>query len=1179
MNLTKLEIFGFKSFAQKAVFTFDDGLTGIIGPNGCGKSNIVDAIRWVLGEQRPSAIRCDRMENVIFNGTAARKPLSLAEVSMYIDNNKSVLPSEYSELKLTRRLYRSGESEYLINNQAVRLMDIINLFADTGMGADAYSVIELKMVEQILSENAQERRRLFEEAAGIKKYKARRRSALNKLDATLQELTRLDDIVSEVQKNVNSLARQVGKARRYHEYKQQLKEKDLLLSRLRIHSYKNQLLPLEMELAQVRQTRDSLGGDVYKMEAKLEQLQAREVEVEQDFRQRAATLHRKDEKIQELQNLRELRLQKAATLQEAIRSYQQEVEQQKAKIVLLEQDRERLEQSLQETRTEMDAAQEAYRETANQQLRAEETHQQLREAHQAFIQSNLAEIQAGSEQKEAYQKLKVQIDNESVRLERNRSSLSELEKNLAAQTRALEEAEKQQAGLQEELSLYQKEQEHLEKVLEEARKEREQLRQEIHQSAGKLEQVRSRCDFLANLIKNYEGFSQSVQYVMSHKNEYGGVVDTLANLVTCEEEYRPALESFLAEVSNYLVVEEVDTAREILEHLRQSDKGRMSLVPLPLLNSQHLDDPSRTPNSEDGTVALREIVSFPEHYEKLFRYLFRGVYLTPDISSAIRLHNDYPELTFVTRSGEILEHWGNLTGGSIANGSGLIGRKEQYERKLAEREALESALAARQETLAKLGEDIQTREGKLKEIEALRRESQQRSVEAEKQANRLAYEVERLSQMIGELQEEVAAQQEQIAGWESQAASLFPEIEKLENRTEEYQRQEQNLLKQLQEAETRLKQITQSTQERQIAYLNLKSREKEQLQRVEFIAQSLEEAEQFIADREQRKVEHQAEIEKLQAEAAQISAELETLYQERDELERAKNETEKTFQELKSTIQAEELELKKKQRLWNQARERLQDLELHIKELQVKQSSVEEQLVERYGQEALEFDIKDLDPSASVKDVQDEIESIRDKLERLGDVNPLAIKEHEKEKERLTFLTEQRDDLLSAKEQLMETIEKLNSTARKQFMEVFRQIQVNFQRVFREFFDGGSAELKLIESRDPLEANIDIAVTHKGKRLNTLTLLSAGEKTLTAISLLFAIYLVKPSPFCILDEVDAPLDDVNIGRFTQALRLFSKDTQFILVTHNKKTMEAANSLYGVTMEEQGVSKVVSVQFD
>ena len=502
MILTKLEVFGFKSFAHKAVFKFDQGLTGVIGPNGCGKSNIVDAIRWVLGEQRPSILRCDRMDNLIFNGTATRKPLSLAEVSMFIENNRNVLPSEYTELKITRRLHRSGESEYLINNEAVRLMDIINLFADTGMGADAYSVIELKMVEQILSDNAQERRRLFEEAAGIKKYKARRKSALNKLDATQQELTRLEDILAEVQKAVNALARQVGKARRYHEYKAEMRDKELLLSHLRIHSYQNQIKPIEMESAQVRNTRDALNNETRTLEAQLEQQQTEAIQKEQLLRQKSAILHQKDETIQEQQNRRQLHQQKIGSLEEAIGAYHQEIAAQHEKIKQLGAEQTGLDEQVEQIRKEMAEAQEHYRTSANRQLEAETAYQEAREAYQEFVQRNLQELQQSGEVKEAYQKIQIEKDNLSTRIVKSEGTLEKIEADLRERGKSLAELERTLEGLKEDQEMYQQETAHLEKTLQTLRERRETLRSEINQTEGQLEKSRNRRDFLENLINN-----------------------------------------------------------------------------------------------------------------------------------------------------------------------------------------------------------------------------------------------------------------------------------------------------------------------------------------------------------------------------------------------------------------------------------------------------------------------------------------------------------------------------------------------------------------------------------------------------------------------------------------------------------------------------------------------------
>ena len=1178
MYLSRLEIFGFKSFANKITLKFDEGLTGIIGPNGCGKSNVVDSIRWVLGEQRPSVLRSDRMENIIFNGTATRKPLNIAEVSMYIENNRNILPSEYTELKLTRRLHRSGDSEYLINNQNVRLMDILNLFTDTGMGADAYSVIELKMVEQILSDNAQERRRLFEEAAGIKKYKARRKSALNKLDTTQQELTRVDDILAEVQKNVNSLARQVGKARRYHELKAELRENELQLSYLKIITYQNELGPLENELTEIARTKESLGAEVHQLEAQMEKLRTELVVIEQEFRRKSGILHQRNEAIRERQNLKLLRQQRMDSLSEAIEAFQQEITREKEKIERLTAEEQQQQQQIITLKSEMETAQAQYRTSANAQLDAENALDEQRQTYQEFARENLKELQAGSETREAYQKVRLERENVAARLEKDSASLTRVQEDLKSRQETIGKLESDIEAIREDLQMYHQEQMHLEQRLSALRDERESLRTDIAATQGKLEKVRSRRDFLENLINNYEGFSQSVQYVMSKKGEYRGVVDTLANLVDCAEEHRPALESYLSEIANYLVVNEVDTAQEILQQLRKNDKGRMSVVPMPLLNGKHSPQLS-LPSANGKTVPLKDVVSYSSEYEALFNYLLRAVFLVPDLATAIDMRQQFPDATYVTSNGEILEHWGNLTGGSTDKRVGLIGRKEQFQKLSSEFEKLSQQLQSEQQRLQSLNDEQQQREKKLAEFVQLQRSTQNEMVELEKQLNRQTYEIERLTDTSRDVQSELETLEQRLDLLQQDENKLRPQVEALDAKAAAYRKKEQEMLETQRTAEAQLKALNEKTQQHQIAYLNLNSREKEAQQKIGFLVQSVENARQFIKDRESRIAENSASIDTLRQECDDIESQLTQLYRERDAAEADKDATEQQFQEHKGNIDMTEAELKKKQRLWNQSRERVQELELKIREYQVKLSGIREQIVEQYGNESLDFDVKSLDPSRSLTSVQSDIDEIRRKIERLGDVNPLAIKEYEKEKERLDFLTTQRDDLLSARDQLLETIQKLNTTARKQFMEMFEKVQKNFQRVFQEFFNGGSAVLELVESRDPLEANIDINVTHKGKQLKTLTLLSAGEKTLTAISLLFAIYLVKPSPFCILDEVDAPLDDVNITRLTQALSLFSRDTQFILVTHNKKTMEAAKMLYGVTMEEVGVSKIVSVKFD
>jgi len=1176
MYLNKLEIFGFKSFAQKTLFRFDDGLTAIIGPNGCGKSNIVDAIRWVLGEQRPTILRCDRMENVIFNGTATRKPLSISEVSMFIENTKQILPSEYTEIKITRRLYRSGESEYLLNNQPVRLMDIINLFADTGMGADAYSVIELKMVEQILSENAEERRRLFEEAAGIKKYKIRRKSALRKLDTTRQELTRLDDIISEIQKNVNSLSRQVGKAKRYHQFNDELKQKDYIITQLKIRAYETDLRPLEMEYEQIKRSKETLTTEIQTEEAHIERQQAQVVEMEHSYRGIAGRLQKADEGIHEFQRDRQLRLQKIESLQERISSDQNEIKIQERRIKDLDTEKKQLLSDVENTRKEMNKIHSDYEKSLEKHQKTESEYRLVREEYQNFVRDNLQKFQQSDKDKEAFQKIKIEKETLHQQLAKNETALQQLhdsvkqkENTLRTQQQNIQKLKKDYEAEQQKLDL-------LQRQIQELDQKQTQLRSEINQAEGQYEKIRNRRDFLEKLIENYEGFSESVQYVMSHKSEFRGLTDTLINLVNSEEKYRPAVENYLADISNYLVVEDVDTAQQILRHVRENEKGRLTLIPLNMLN--HIQRVSAgTPPASTEVKRLKDVVTFDQKYDKLFNLLFEHVYLVPDLDAAIRLRWENPHFTYVTNNGEVLRDWGTITGGMANDHLSLMGRRQQFEEAKVEFEQISGELEKRKAELSGSLVESQKLQKEFGERSEKHREAEKQISLSEKDADQVGYEISRLKESVSGVDREMESIRQMQGKLTAQEKQLLPKIHELDANIHTYQLKEKEIQEDQKTQEEKLRRMAEASQKLQIEFLNLTSREKEFNQKLEFLEQNKKDAGNFIKQRKEQIQKNKKEIESLKHQSEGEDQQLNSAYEKRDLIDSQRNDLEKRLNDLKSAIQNQDVELKKRQRLLNEARDRLQKLELQIQELQVKKNSLKEQLQEKYGKESPEQE--KLDASLTVYQVQAEIEDLKEKLERLGDVNPLAVKEHEKEKERLDFLRSQKDDLVSAEDQLIETIHKLNTTARKEFTSAFSKIRENFRKVFGEFFQNGEADLLLVESRDPLEANIDFSVNHKGRQLNTLSLLSAGEKTLTAISLLFAIYLVKPSPFCILDEVDAPLDDVNISNYTHAIKRFSKDTQFILVTHNKRTIEATQSLYGITMEEPGVSKVVSVRFD
>ena len=1179
MYLSKLEIFGLKSFAHKVHFEFTDGITAIIGPNGCGKSNIVDSIRWVLGEQRPSLLRLDRMENIIFNGTATRKPLSLAEVSMTIENTKNILPSIYSEVKITRRLYRSGESEYLLNNRQVRLKDVIDLFADTGMGADAYSVIELKMVEQILSDNAEERRRLFEEAAGIKKYKYRRKAALRKMEATEQELLRLNDVIGEVQKTVNSLSRQVGKARRYHKFKDELKEKEIFIFQLKSQTYQQDLIPLQEEFRQVRQTRERLGSEINRDEAELEKLQAKSVDLEHSFREVTGRLNEADERIRTLQQKVQLNDQRIESLHQNIENARNEISEHQSRILSLGKQLDEVKAEKSEVLELTEQRNRDYIEKANIQTEAEDRLNSLRRKYQQFRAENVNTLNEVSRCREEFQRVSIQKNNLIEQQERLTVLQAGLQEDLKQKQSALDSLREELETARQEGILFEKEQHHLQKQLEELAAEQQALESQRNQLLGSLEKEKSQKEFLDRLIHNYSGFSEGVQYVMSNKKHYRGLIDTLANLIDTREEYRPALESYLEGIANYLIVEELETAQNILAQIRNHKKGRLTVVPLSILNTARNGVPDFSRLKSD-VIPLKKVISYDSRYEKLFSFLFERVLLVKDIDTALEWHRKYPDCNFLTYEGELLGEWGNITGGNSHQNLNLTGRKQQLERSEKELDRLNKTLVNIDRQIETCLQKVDEKKRKLEEFTGLFTEQQKTINGLQQQVNQQEYEADHSQRRLGEIEIELETNRRQIEELQVQEAVLLPSVEEADRKQQEFRKQESTLSEQVEQADREFRALSREVQQVQIEYLNQKSRLNELEQKTEYLKQTLLETEQQISRANIQIENYREEIQHIGTESEGIRQQLDGFYQNRDGIEKEKLEVEHNYQSLKSLILAREEEVKKLHRRWNQALDRLKEVELKIREIEIKQQSQREQMEERFGAE-LESLLRNnpVPPEVSIQQLQENITELRRKIESLGEVNPLAIKEYDREKERLDFLKSQLADLLEAKKELVETITKLNKTARKLFLDTFEKIHRNFKNVFGKFFEGGEAELHLVDSADPLDTNIDISVRIKGRKLSTLSLMSAGEKTLTAISLLFAIYLVKPSPFCIFDEVDAPLDDVNITRYTNAIKEFSRNTQFILVTHNKMTMQAAKAIYGITMEEPGVSKVVSVRFD
>ena len=1176
MYLSKLEIFGFKSFAQKVNLTFDQGLTAIVGPNGCGKTNVVDAIRWALGEQKPTTLRSDKMEDVIFNGTKSRKPLNVAEVSITIENTKGILPSDYSEVTVTRRVFRSGESEYYLNKTLCRLKDIRDLFMDTGMGSDAYSVIELKMVESILSDNSDERRRLFEESAGVTKYKYRRKEAFRRLEVVRQDLTRVNDIIHGAEKAVNSLERQAQKAEKYNGLVKQLQtlELDLLL-----RDFSNVVLkiePLTRQLSVAVDEKNRLEVEVKQEEALLDVLRQESEELEEQLAATQEDLIIRQNAIHELEQHRATSEERRRSLQENIERFNREKIELRQQQVELEDKQTDLARSLAQLLNKITAAEEVFQLKKTQldefeiQLNAKRTELKVNQEQAMSLMHELAKLRNRENQ------VKARIENirgrvsytaeENAAYQRDREKNSDLIATLTAENKQL-----RLAFAEAEVRTHK-----MEDYKQKLQDEIEQLRRQDHEVLGDIERKQARIDFLKGLVESFDGYSEGAKYLIT-SNEWSSTIQTtVGEAVQTEPHYRIAIETALGETAGFVIVNNVREAYAAIDFLKKNNKGKATFICLDRLPNlpNH-----RVPIQGDGVIGwASSLVRFDGQHDRLFHFLFDETLLVNTVSAALTIVNDHPMIRCITPEGEIITGSGVVRGGSVRQDEGgHISKKSQMEefttdvRKLRERhERISNDLQKTSEelenvNLKKLAEEARTIEQqktsveiRIAQIEFEKKRALDNIERNEIETEKLGLEIEQLNNELQTLTPSIGAVERRQSEAEQQVGAAMSEVETMDALWNEY---------------------SGIANEAHLSVLALKSEERSILQEKDFTATTLQSLSVTFDQRTE-------EIFKAKEDSGTIAADLEAIAVA---LREAQKEYGGVLEQKKSVdkefsikrIQIHEIELKLKDERLRQegSLKSAHDLEIKIQELTMKAENLRARAKEGFDidiqpqefSDAIEFDLAA---------ARDEVQKLKEKINALGAVNFAAFDEYKSEKERFDFISAQRDDLEQSEKTVLETIDEINTTAQKQFLQTFELIRDNFITTFKSLFDeGDECDLQLDpEEPDALEARIDIIAKPRGKRPTSIDLLSGGEKTLTAIALLFAIYLVKPSPFCILDEVDAPLDDSNIDRFARILRKFSDNTQFVVVTHNKRTMEATNAMYGVTMEEEGVSKLVSVRF-
>ena len=1175
MFLHRLEVQGFKSFVDKTHVEFGNGITGIIGPNGCGKTNISDAIRWVLGEQSAKQLRGGTMEDVIFNGSPRRKPLGLAEVHLTFKNDRGILPVEFSEVTVSRRVFRSGMSEYFINKAPCRLRDVRDLFYDTGMGSHAYSVIERSMVDHVLSDGSGHRRFLFEEASGITKYKARKKEALGKLDATETDLTRLNDIVFELERELRSLARQVGKARRFQRLRDEIKVMDLQLTAGRVEALRRTEAEAKEQWQEEAVRREGVTAELDAAEAKLNDQKLALLELERELSTAMGGLHDREEARTKAEHQVVLLRERAAGLTHRAEEDAAEAVRMRERLTEVGAREREAEATLADLRagredavTGAEAAEAALRQVESE-LR------ERRGAVQERKQLSLDLFSVEAEKRGVIERMRERHASLAERRDQAAQRLSDLGAKLETLARKAEEGVKRHAALAGALDEARGGltgvDDRLREVADAVRRTEETLARARQQAAA----LESRLATLLELKASFDGVSEGAKALFSAEDRPSGLVGVVADVVEVPSEYLNALEASLGEAAAFVLVEGRVALDACIERLRGIDSGRATLVDLSMIAG---GTAAEVPAEADVIGRASDLVRCEEQYRPLVERLLGSVVVVGDRDAAARLAaRSEAGLRFVSLDGEVWER-GRVRAGSTQNLSGLLHRETEIRElsgQIAERglevEGLERErldLEARRESL--LGErgqaegDVERRrtalEEHVRENETLAREKVWAEAEAEERHTEIATreaEMETLARSLAGADAELAEHMREVEAARALLADLDGVVHVLEARREEAATTAQT-------ARATLLRLTREESEWQSAWARAE--------------QTRRELEAGLETRGQDERQARARIAEIEAEVAGLSSGLTGLLEsEATQRERVVG-MQQRLEALKKDVQAADEHARQKRFEQTELSELLHQIEVNRLQARAELDRTFERLAAEYQMEPERWTPEAPPEGYDPADTKKRLDEARARFRELGAVNLLAVEEYEKKKERYEFLKQQRADVESARGQLLEAIEKINLTASRLFRETFDQVQVHFQDIFQTLFEGGDAELRMV-GEDPLECEIEIAARPRGKHLQSISLMSGGERALTAIALLFAIYLVKPSPFCLLDEVDAPLDDANVDRFLNLLRRFSNRTQFVVITHNKRTMEFANCLYGVTMQELGVSKLVSVRFD
>lgn len=1177
MRLKSLEIKGFKSFADKTQILLDNPITGIVGPNGCGKSNIIDAIRWVIGEHKIKSLRSDNLDDLVFNGSRSRSASGMAEVSLTFENTRNLLPTEFTTVTITRKFYKSGESEYRLNDVSCRLKDIHNLFLDTGVSNDSYAIIELGMVDDIIKDKEGSRRRMLEQAAGISIYKTRKKEAKSKLEATLQDISRIDDLLFEIGNNLRTLESQAKKAERYFQIKNEYKEVSIELAKASLEEFNDKYQDLntqhDIEHDKKLKIETEIAGD----EAEIEANKVKLVQKEQELNGLQKQFNELVNRIRSLESDKKLAAQRLDHLQDREKSLN---------LFLANADNQlkQLNESIafaeQQIKIELDATEdlrdalETLRSTLDEKRELFDAKKQTLE-HQ---RNNLQQFQR--KQFDAEKKVAV-ADTSVMNLQRSIQQIQDEKAQRTSQISSLNVEKQESEALAQESqetlqNLVTKQEETKTQILE-GQEQLETLRAQLVEQNRKLDARRNEHDLLKSLVDSLEGYPDSIKFLKKNK-DWNSNAPLLSDVFVVQDEYRTALENVLENFLNYYVVENVEEAAQAVRLLESNKKGKANFFLLDQFegNTQNQKFKSQNPKP-DSLVPALNVVNVDAQYQALADYLLGHVYISENPESLTA--NDVEDgIVLIEKSGKSVRGKYTLGGGSIGLFEGnKIGRAKNLEKLANEISELTASTTELKRQIA----ETQTR------ITGYNQALNDKAIEQNRnEINRLNNQVINLTHRIENFEHLNQTAEKRLQDLEEQLADTQDNISGTRGELDEITTELQSLQGAIQKASEEFAMVEQDFNMAQQQYNNQNIQYTRQQSKIENLKQELNFRNNQLTDLTQQISNNKEQLKETALQISETSGklhfgdnELYELLQKKETDEKGLSEKDRVYYEMRNAISEHESKISRQRREKEQAETLLNAVKEKLNEMKLQVAGMKERL-------SVEFKV-DLDTileeerknDMTVEELNTEAERMKKRLDNMGEVNPTAIEAYGEIKVRHDFIVDQKADLMEAHDMLMATIEEVENTANAKFKETFDAVRTNFQQVFKALFtEEDTADLKLTDPDNVADSGIEIYAQPKGKRPSTLTQLSGGEKTLTSTAFLFAIYLIKPAPFCILDEVDAPLDDANVGKFTQMIRKFSDNSQFIIVTHNKQTMAAVDVIYGVTMQEAGVSKLVPVDF-